>query len=210
MQVREKWDVILGTHQHSINLKGVTSCRLNLEDPKQLELQLNQLAPDLLVHAAGLTNVNCCEEFPKLAQHANSEIARNVAQVSVLKKVKLIHISTDHLFTGSRSFYNEKAPPQPINEYARSKYCAEKWVQQLYSQALIIRTNFFGWGHSQRQSFSDWIIYNLRAGNALSMFDDVFITPILLDILASSAHELVARDISGIINLVGEERISKY
>ena len=76
--VREKWDVILGTHQHSINLKGVTSCRLNLEDPKQLELQLNQLAPDLLVHAAGLTNVNCCEEFPKLAQHANAEIVRSV------------------------------------------------------------------------------------------------------------------------------------
>ena len=73
---------------------------------------------------------------------------------------------------------------------------------------MIIKSNANSF--RSHQSFSDWIIYNLRAGNALSMFDDVFITPILLDILALSAHELVARDTSGIINLVGEERISKY
>lgn len=208
--VRKKWDVILGTHQHAVNLQGTTSCKLDLEDPSQLDLQLNQLSPDVLVHAAGLTNVNRCEEFPELAHHANAEIARNVARVSALRNIKLIHISTDHLFTGNRSFCNEDTPPQPINEYARSKHCAEEWVQQACSQGLIIRTNFFGWGHSQRQSFSDWIIYNLRAGNNLSMFDDVFITPILLDVLALSIHELIATGASGIINLVGEERISKY
>mgnify|MGYP001171919495 CR=1 FL=1 len=42
------------------------------------------------------------------------------------------------------------------------------------------------------------------------MFDDVFITPILLDSLVLFAHELILKDISGIINLVGDERISKY
>jgi dTDP-4-dehydrorhamnose reductase len=208
--VRGKWDVILGTHQHSVDLKGTTSYKLDLEHLDQLALQLDQLSPDLLVHAAGLTNVNHCEECPEMAQHANAEIARNVAQVSAQQNIKLIHISTDHLFAGNRSFCGEDSAPQPINEYARSKHCAEEWVQQVCSQALIVRTNFFGWGHSQRQSFSDRIIYNLRAGKSLSMFDDVFITPILLDKLALFAHELISINSSGIINLVGEERISKY
>jgi dTDP-4-dehydrorhamnose reductase len=83
-------------------------------------------------------------------------------------------------------------------------------VQAENRQALIVRTNFFCWGHSQRQSFSDWLIYNLRAGKALTLFDDVYFTPILADNLALAAHELCDMRVSGIVNLVGDRRLSKY
>lgn len=208
--MRDKWDVILGTHLHSVELAGTKSCRLHLDDTTLLTRQLNQLAPDLIVHTAGLTNVDHCEEDPVLAGQINAQISQNVAQASVDMSVRLIHISTDHLFDGSNSFYREDATPQPLNEYARSKLLAEKWVQQVCPQALIVRTNFFGWGSSKRQSFSDWVIYNLRVGQSLSLFDDVYITPMLADSLALAAHELAARNVSGIFNLVGDERISKY
>ena len=208
--VRDKWDVILGTHLHSVKLAGTISCKLDLEDPVRLEHQLDQLSPDLVVHTAGLTNVDRCEEAPVLAYQANAEIARNVALASASKKIKLIHISTDHLFAGNSSFYSEDAPPQPLNKFGRSKLLAEGSVQQACPQALIVRTNFFGWGHAQRQSFSDWIIYNLRAGKPLSLFDDVYFTPILADFLALASHELSASGASGIFNLVGDERASKY
>ena len=208
--VRDKWDVILGTHLHSVELAGTTSCKLYLEDPVQLGLQLEKLSPDLVVHTAGLTNVDRCEEDPALAHQSNAEIARNVAQASVHKNINLIHISTDHLFAGNSSSYSEDAKPQPLNEYARSKLLAEEWVQQACPQALIVRTNFFGWGHAKRQSFSDWIIYSLRAGKSLSLFDDVYFTPILADSLALAAHELAAYGVSGVFNLVGDERMSKY
>ena len=208
--VRDKWDAILGTHLHLVELAGTTSCKLDLEDPVRLGHQLDQLSPDLCVHTAGLTNVDRCEEDPVLARQANAEIARNVALASARKKIKLIHISTDHLFAGSSSLYSEGAQPQPLNEYARSKLLAEEWVQQACPQAIIVRTNFFGWGYAKRQSFSDWIIYNLRAGKPLSLFDDVYITPILADSLALAAHELAAYGTSGVVNLVGDERVSKY
>ncbi len=92
----------------------------------------------------------------------------------------------------------------------RTKALAEEWVQAAHPKALIVRTNFFCWGHLQRQSFSDWLIYNLRDGKALTLFDDVYFTPILADTLALAAHELIEKGASGIFNLVGDDRLSKY
>ena len=208
--VRADWDVILGTHTHSVQLAGTESCVLDLNEPVRLERQLGELAPDLVVHTAGLTNVEQCEAEPTLARRVNSEIARNVAIAASRRDVMLIHISTDHLFAGERCLYEEDAPPEPLNEYGRSKLLAETWVQQTYPRALIVRTNFFGWGHEGRRSFTDWIIYSLRAGNSLPLFDDIFITPILADTLALAAHELAELGSSGIFNVVGDLRLSKY
>ena len=104
----------------------------------------------------------------------------------------------DHLFAGKRAFYTETDIPEPLNVYARTKLLAEEWGTGKNAQALLVRTNFFGWGHRLRQSFSDWIYYNLRAHTPLTMFDDVFITPIIADRLAVHVHRLLALGASGI------------
>jgi len=208
--VRDNFRVVLGTHRHRARLAGTESVTLDLNSPEHLARQIDELAPDLIVHMAGLSSVDACEADPALTRYVNAELARNVAMVAAERGIGLIHISTDHLFGGSRSFYREDDRAEPINEYARSKLLAEEWVQQAHPQALILRTNFFGWGHAQRQSFSDWIIYGLRSGTRMTLFDDVHFTPILADSLALAAHRLIAKSVSGIVNLVGDERISKY
>ena len=208
--MRDQWNITLGLHRHEVSLQGVETCRLNWLNLADLESQITQISPDLIVHAAGLTNVDHCEADPKLAYQGNVEISKNMAIVAAKIGRPLIHISTDHLYSGHSSFYSEEDPTQPLNEYARSKLVAEQSVREIYSNTLILRTNFFGWGHAYRQSFSDWIILNLRAGRSLRLFDDVYITPILLDSLALAAHELIEKKISGTINLVGDERISKF
>lgn len=208
--MRREWNVVLGTHAHAVRLEGVSARPLDLEDVQYLARQFKEIAPDLVVHAAGLTSVDQCEENPDLARHVNAGLARNVAEAAAAGNIRLAHISTDHLFAGTRSGYREDDAPEPLNEYARSKLLAEEWVGQANPQALIIRTNFFGWGHAGRQSFSDWIIYSLRAGREITLFDDVFFTPILADALAKAAHRLVDLADGGIYNLTGDERLSKY
>lgn len=208
--MRDDWDVILGTHNHSVKLASTRCCSLDLDNTVQLEQQFDQLDPDVIVHTVGLTSVDRCEEDSKLARRVNAEIARNVARVAAKKNIRLIHISTDQLYAGDRSFCLESDPPQPINEYGRTKALAEEWVINEYPEALIARTNFFCWGYAQRQSFTDWLIYNLRAGNPLTLFDDVYFTPILADSLAIACHQLTEQGESGIVNMVGDERLSKY
>ncbi|MBM4199890.1 MAG: SDR family oxidoreductase [Gammaproteobacteria bacterium] len=208
--MRDDWRVVLGTHRHRVSLRGATSRPLELDDADRLARQFAELSPDLVVHAAGLTSVDACEAEPAQARHVNAELARNVAAAAAARSIRLVHISTDHLFAGTRSGYREDDVPEPLNEYARSKLLAEEWVRQADPSALIVRTNFFGWGHARRQSFSDWILQALRAGQPVTMFDDVYFTPILADVLAEAAHRLVALSASGIVNIAGEERVSKY
>ena len=208
--IRDSWDVTLATHRHDVTLSGTKSCGLDLNSGLVLAEQFKQLKPDLVVHTAGLTSVDQCEQYPERAHQANAQIARNVAQAAAHYGASLIHISTDHLFADSSKLSKELDQPQPMNEYARTKALAEMWVQESHSKALIIRTNFFGWGHHYRQSFSDWLIDNLSAGKELTLFDDVFFTPILADAVALNAHALLERSESGIFHLVGDERLSKY
>jgi dTDP-4-dehydrorhamnose reductase len=207
---RDTHQVVLATHRRRVTLAGVDTLALSLEDPDDLHRELVRLGPDVIVHTAGITSVEECERDPGLARHVYVDLSRNVAGAAKRVGAGFIHISTDHLFPGTRALYAEDAPPEPVNVYGRVKLAAEEAVRDACPGALVVRTNFFGWGHRYRQSFSDWIYYSLSEGREVTMFEDVFITPILADRLATSAHRLLALGASGIYNVVGDERISKF
>lgn len=208
--IRDRHEVVLGIHRRKVALRGTVCVALDLEDAGALAVNMQRLAPDVVVHTAGLTSVDDCERDPALAHHVNADLAAAVAHAAALSGARLVHISTDHLFAGTRSLYSEDAPPEPLNAYARSKLHAESRVAAASPQALIVRTNFFGWGHRYRRSFSDWVYYELHAGRTLTLFDDVFVTPILADALALTCHRLLEDGATGIYNVTGDERISKY
>jgi len=208
--MREQCEVYLAQHLRRVRLRGTRTVPLDLTSVETLPAQMEQYRPDAVIHTAGMSVVDQCEREPEKAREVNAVLARNVAGAAATLGVRLIHISTDHLFGGTRSLYKEDDTPEPLNAYAQTKLLAEQWVTEAHPEALIVRTNFFGWGHRFRQSFSDWIIYSLRRGEALTLFDDVFITPTLADNLALATHRLMGRDASGIFNVVGDERVSRY
>ncbi len=208
--MRDTHEVVLVTHTRNVHLAGTSARPLSLDSAAALTRELEKLRPHVIVHTAGITSVDECEREPERARYVYADLSRNVAEAAVHIGAKLIHISTDHLFTGTRSFYTEDDTPDPVNAYGRAKLLAEQVVATTDPEALIVRTNFFGWGHRYRQSFSDWVYYRLTAGEKISMFDDVFITPILADAVATTAHQLLDAGECGIWNIAGEERVSKF
>ncbi len=210
LAVRDRFSVMLGLHHHKVNMRGVECQELNLELAEQFRFALQNIKPDIVIHAAGLTSVERCEADPSLAHHVNTELTETVAQACADLNVRLVHISTDHLFRGDQQFLVETYPVDPINVYAFTKREAEEKVIKIFPEALVIRTNFFGWGPSYRQSFSDMIIGSLRSGRELTLFQDVHYTPILAESLVLAVHDLVEQKANGIVNVTGDERISKY
>ena len=208
--MRDVHDVWLGTHRRGLQLRGVRATALTLESTPALARALDELRPDVIVHAAGLSNVDDCERSPAIAHAINAELAATVAGAAAERDLKLVHISTDHLFAGDRPFTAEDGIPAPMNAYARSKLEGERLVAARCPQALIVRTNFFGWGHALRKSISDWVIEGLRSGQRLRMFNDVYFTPILAARLARAAHALLSAGASGVVHLGGDERVSKH
>ena len=208
--LRDKYSITLGLHQQQVSLTGTSVVQLNLESLGRLIQQFEVIQPQIVIHTAGLTSVEKCESDPILARQLNVLLAINMAKVCAIFKVPFAHISTDHLFSGHNAFADEDLPISPINIYSSTKAEAELRVLEENPEALVIRTNFYGWGTSYRQSFSDFIIRTLRAEKELELFDDVFYTPIMAEVLAQTTHDLIALKASGIFNIVGGQRLSKF
>lgn len=210
LAIRQNHTVTLGLHERTVSLVGVQTQKVELESVEHLVRTFDDARISMVVHAAGFTNVEECEAKPDLARHINVDLAGNVAKACAKLGLPLIHISTDHLCSGEMPLLAETSPVTPVNVYGRTKAEAELQVLEAHPLALLIRTNFYGWGTSYRRSFSDMIIESLRSGKDLSLFTDVFYTPILVETVAKAAHELLDLKASGIVNIVGDERISKY
>ena len=202
--------VSLAIHTRKITLPNARSIVVNLESVNGVRRILDKLAIDTVIHTAAMTDIEECEKVPELARHVNVTLANNVAQASREHGARLVHISTDHLFDGTSPMRTEDDPIAPLNVYARTKAEAENTVLEACPDALVIRTNFYGWGTSYRSSFSDAILTSLNAGRPVMLFEDVFYTPILTGVLVDAAHKLLSDEQTGIFNIVGDQRISKF
>jgi len=210
LSIRDKYEVVLILHKRKIYMSGVEIDTISLESKEDCRSILNKHKPDIVINTVGLASVEECEKQPKIAHKLHVEIPSNIATTCNDLSVKLIHISTDHLFSGKNQMSFEDEITDPVNIYAKTKSQGELKVQNNCKSALIVRTNFFGWGTKYRRSFSDFILDSLKNNNEVELFKDVFYTPILIDELVSRTHELIDMGAKGVFNIVGNERLSKY
>lgn len=210
LAIRQTRAVTLAMHTRDVAISGVAKQRCNLGSVETLTRELDALKPEIVIHTAGLTNVDECETKPDMAWQVNVNLATNVALACAKLELPMVHISTDHLFSGDAPFANEEQPTAPKNVYGKTKAEAECRILDAHPQALAIRTNFYGWGTSYRHSFSDFIIGALRSNRPVTLFQDVFYTPILIEVLCQAVHDLIIQKANGIYNVVGDERVSKY
>ncbi len=207
---RNLYNVTLGIHDRYISIEDVCSRKIAYSSKEKIFSDIKNINPKYLVHAAGYTNVELCEKSPELAKSINVSLTEIIADICAHLNIKMIYISTDHLFSGENKFYNETDDVHPVNVYAKSKAEAELKVLNICEDSIVVRTNFYGWGTSYRQSFSDFIITSLRTNKEISLYKDVFYTPILIESLVNIIDELILKDVSGVFNVAGSNRLSKY
>ena len=134
----------LGTELRAL-IPGViapSSAELNVRDPEQVLHKVLELRPDLIVHAAAYTDVGAAERERALCWALNVEGTRAVARAANAVGAKLLHVSTDYVFDGTRGLYQEDEPPgPPVNYYALTKLVAEEAARGAQSH-LIVRTSF--------------------------------------------------------------------
>ena len=202
-------DVTLLLHKKIIKFPGVKTYKLNnFFDPK-FDCLIKQIKANILFNCAAYTNIEDCEKNPSLSKKINVELAEKIAEITSKLKIKLVHISTDHVSSGNSKFLQEGMNCNPINVYGKTKYQGEKAVLFKNSNAIVIRTNFFCWGTTYKQSFSDWIINSLRQKEKIFLFKDVYFTPIYIDTIFEILEKMLSINLSGIFNLSSNERISK-
>jgi dTDP-4-dehydrorhamnose reductase len=198
------------SHKRQLSLPDVQLTEIDLGNLQSIEEVLKINAPKVVIHTAGMTDVDSCSQDPNAANFANGILPGNLAKVCRDLGIKFVHISTDHLFDGTESFVSEEASPRPLNAYGYSKALGEDAVLKNNKEALIVRCNFFTWGPSYRLSFSDFIFNNLSSGQMIPLADDIYYTPALAQNLIDTIFALLEKDAVGIFNVVGSERLTKY
>ena len=136
LSIRDEYKVTLLLHQKKISLLGVNTEIVSLSSLEECLSVLEKHQPDIVIHTAGLANVEECESNPNLAQTVNVDLAKNIATACSNQGVKLVHISTDHLFLGDQEFSTEESVINPVNNYAKSKFLGEQQVLKNCKDAL--------------------------------------------------------------------------
>ena len=94
-------------------------------------------AIDLIVNCAAYTNVDRAEEDEPTALRINADAVANLAATGV----RVIHISTDYVFSGDEHRpCREDDPVAPRTAYGRTKLAGEQQLLALCSEAVILRT----------------------------------------------------------------------
>jgi len=206
----QSYKVTAVTHLHRLYHPGVEIIRADLTQPGSALEIIRTSRPDVIVHAAAEANVDRCEQDEDWANLHNQEMAREVANAAQMTNAYLIHISTDAVFDGSKDRLSESDNVSPINVYGRSKAAGEITVRDICPDAAIVRTNFYGWNMLDKLSLAEWFLENLEQGRACPGFEDVLITPVLVNDLVSSLLLLIEYHLSGIFHIGGADCVSKY
>src|SRR5882672_3218186 len=101
---------------------------------------VDELAPDAVLHAAAMADIAPCAADPALARRVNAEAPAELAAACARRGARLLHVSTDQVFDGSRPGWREEDQPAPLHEYGASKLAGERGVLAACPGTLVVRT----------------------------------------------------------------------
>jgi len=180
----------------------LTIDKLDIADNKQVQKVLAEAGADIIINTAAMHQVEKCEADPLKAFAVNALGARNIAQAANAGSSRLIHISTDYVFSGEKMEpYLENDCPLPLNAYANSKLAGELFVRSLAQKHYVIRVSgLYGKNPCLEKgglNFVDLMLKLARERSEVRVVDDEVLTP--------TATKEVARQILKMLNGQAED-----
>lgn len=115
----------------------------DFEQPDTVVRVMQDMRPDLVINTAAWTAIDAAEEEPDRARLTNTEGPALLAWLCAGQAVPLLHVSTDHVFSGTRGRpYRETDPTDPRSVYGRSRAEGEKAVLAACARAMVVRTSW--------------------------------------------------------------------
>ncbi|MFG0329556.1 MAG: SDR family oxidoreductase [Phycisphaerales bacterium] len=178
---------------------------------------VRSVKPDLIVHAAAVADLAACERAPAQARAVNVDGTRRVIDAAASVDARLIHVSTDQVFDGTRGGYRETDKPSPLHEYGRTKHDAERLVLEARESgrpAIIVRLPLvYGTSPTTTRSASEQLLRIHERCERARLFIDEYRSPILVDDFASCFAEIIRtspEEWPDILHLAGPERVSRF
>ena len=195
------------------NAPDLSYFEIDLTDFKTIKLQLNLIAPDFIINALAMTNVDACEVEQDTCNAINVDFVKELATISKELGARLIHISTDFIFDGEKgAFYDELDTPKPVNYYGLSKLKAEKEIKRILSDFTILRT-ILVYGkvaNMKRSNIVLWVKKSLENSESIRVINDQYRMPTYVGNLANACILAMEKDTTGVYHISDKEYLSIY
>lgn len=185
---------------------------LDITDRDKVRQVIHRVRPDMIIHAAAITNVDQCEINKDACLAANVTAVKDLVHAAEENGCFFLYVSTDFVFSGEAGPYEEGDVPEPVNFYGESKLQAEEVVKSSTLNWAIARTVLV-YGVLPDMSRSNivlWVKNNLEKGKAIRVVNDQWRTPTLAEDLALGCYLIAKKQAKGIFHLSGKDRMTPY
>lgn len=199
--------------EKGITFKGFSSDELDITDLEDIEKRFHEVQPEVVINCAAYTNVDGAESESDKAFFVNGKGVENLTEACKKVNIKLVHYSTDYVFSGDDSDrnkypdgYPEDAETNPINIYGKSKEAGEKILLEADCEWLLIRVSWLC-----GQFGSNFVKTMLRLGSErdeLSIVDDQVGCPSLAFDVVEKTFRLIKKNKEGIYHISCDGKLS--
>ena len=168
--------------------------------------------PDYIILTAAQRNVDYCERNRKEVNKINVNGPRNVALASKEVKAKLIYLSTDLVFNGSKKGFVEEDGTNPLNHYGTTKLLGEKEVSNILDDYAIARVSvLYDWNpFDHTTNFIAWIHDGLSKGKIMELFTDQFRNATYVKNACDALLNICMKDEKGIFHVAGRNCLNRH
>ena len=181
-------------------LHAFTHHDLDITDSAALGARIAAARPEVIINAAAYTAVDRAETETEQAHRVNAVAVGELARQAARTGARLVHFSSDYVFSGSASRpYGEADPTDPINVYGATKLAGERALEHGDADYLIVRSQWLFGAHGR--SFPRTMWDRARAGQPTQVVSDQRGRPTHTRDLATAVWRLVERGTRGVLHV---------
>ena len=181
---------------------------IDLDDEPAVAALFAREKPSLIVNCAGVCDVGTCEQSPDFAHVVNVEGTR-VLLAHAPADARIVHCSSDHVFSGDGGPYDESSPPDPISVYGRTRVAAEELVLARPNTLVIRAGLWIGPSSTGRIGHLDWLRDRTRRGLPMTIVADEHRSAVWAEDAARRVWELARSTVVGIRHIVAPRIVSR-
>ena len=206
---KDKYEILGLYNSHPVIIDGIRTGECDITCKDSVIRVINEFNPSIILHCASITDIEQCERDKDIAEKINVLSTTYLTKSVIDQDVKLVYISTDAVYDGVRGGSSESDKVNPLNFYGRSKYEGELEIAKK-ENALIFRTNIFGWNIQNKKSLGEWVLDELQSNRRIKGFKDACFSSIYTLEFARIIDIAIRQGLSGVYNCGSADSCSKY
>ncbi len=172
---------------------GRSSADFDAADFDAVRTLVRDVRPDVLINAVAYLGIDPCEQAPERAIRVNALYPQLLAELALELPFRLIHFSTDAVFSGSKGrAYVESDPAAPINTYGLTKYGGDCFIAAVAPQYYIFRLSVLFGRTQKKDQFVEKMLHLARSGRKeIRVSQDIVLSPSYAPDLAREVRRAV-------------------